>query len=251
VARIREDGKPELAYGHHRLRALLEEFGPDKEVALIIRDLDDDQMLKVMVRENGEDWGTSAVVDQESVRAVVLAYAEGRIQLTRPSSRVAKSTLRFAPSFTPGDGRGGSPDHPYTAPMLAEFMGWDVTRIKDTLRALALEAMGALRTKDFEDLSLAQARTVTTRAFQAYGAVEAGWKRRYEEVGTEEALRQAEKVHFAGREAARELGMKLAQEFREGTRGHSQPTVPDLPPLSVPPTVSHFLPLPGGVAPGE
>jgi hypothetical protein len=25
----------------------------------------------------------------------------------------------------------------------------------------------------------------------------------------------------------------------------------DLPPLAVPPTVSHFLPLPGGVAPGE
>ena len=50
VARQQVDGKAEIAYGHHRLQALREEFSPDHEVDLIIQDLDDEAMLKMMPR---------------------------------------------------------------------------------------------------------------------------------------------------------------------------------------------------------
>src|SRR5438309_6864315 len=55
VARAR-DGKAELAYGHHRLVALKDEYGPNHKVNLIIRDLDDEHMIQIMARENMEEW---------------------------------------------------------------------------------------------------------------------------------------------------------------------------------------------------
>src|SRR6266853_986608 len=78
VARA-NNGKVEIAYGHHRLVALKEEFGANHKVNLIIRDLDDEHMIQIMARENMEEWGTSASVEQETIRAVVEAYAEGLI----------------------------------------------------------------------------------------------------------------------------------------------------------------------------
>ena len=49
-----KDGKPELAFGHHRLEALKQEYGADYEVDLIIQDYNDEKMLLVMARENQE-----------------------------------------------------------------------------------------------------------------------------------------------------------------------------------------------------
>ena len=46
VARIGEDGKPEIAYGHHRLEAVHRVLGDDAKVGLIIRELDNEKMLQ-------------------------------------------------------------------------------------------------------------------------------------------------------------------------------------------------------------
>src|SRR5262245_24310269 len=61
VARLM-NGTAEIAYGHHRLNAMREEYAkePDKEISLLIQDLDDEAMLQIMARENMEEWGTSA-----------------------------------------------------------------------------------------------------------------------------------------------------------------------------------------------
>ena len=53
------DDKAEIAYGHHRLEALREEFPPDHEVDLIIQDLDDEAMLRIMAWENMDGGGAS------------------------------------------------------------------------------------------------------------------------------------------------------------------------------------------------
>src|SRR5881392_1032941 len=74
VGRLIDDGKAQLAYGHHRHLALQELYPPDHEVDLIIRDLDDTAMLRIMAAENQEEWGTSALVEFETVYAVVQAY---------------------------------------------------------------------------------------------------------------------------------------------------------------------------------
>jgi hypothetical protein len=125
VARVDSYGKPQIAYGHHRLVALREEYAPDHEVSLIVRDLDDTHMLQVMARENLEEWGTSAAVEHETVRAVVEAYAKGQIKLPAPPSSVQRG-LRFAPSFVEPSvsDRSETDGHPYTASQIGEFLGW-------------------------------------------------------------------------------------------------------------------------------
>ncbi len=52
VARAR-DGKAEIAYGHHRLAALKEEFGPNHKVDLIIRKLSYETMIQIW---RGKTW---------------------------------------------------------------------------------------------------------------------------------------------------------------------------------------------------
>src|SRR5215470_9110530 len=95
------NGTAEIAYGHHRLEALRAEYGPNHEVDFIIRDLDDATMIQVMARENMEEWGTSAWVEMETIRAVVEAFAEGKIKL--PKIKVGGEgsigKFRCAPSF--------------------------------------------------------------------------------------------------------------------------------------------------------
>lgn len=140
VARMGDDGKPEIAYGHHRLEAVRQELGSDAEVWLIIRDdMSDTQMLKIMLRENMEEWQTNALLDQASVRAVVDAYADDKIQLRPPESKARKDRLRHAPSFRQGYVAGTDRQHhPYTAATLASFLGWDRTKAETTLAALEL-----------------------------------------------------------------------------------------------------------------
>jgi ParB/RepB/Spo0J family partition protein len=50
----------ELAYGHHRVQALKEIFDEDYLIEIIVRDLNDDDMLKIMINENDNWFGSSA-----------------------------------------------------------------------------------------------------------------------------------------------------------------------------------------------
>ena len=125
VARIGESGTPEIAYGHHRLIALKEEFGADAQVSLIIRKLDNETMLKIMAQENMEEWDTAAVVVQETLRAVVEAYADGHIDLGRPNKKAPQSSIIYAPSFIPACGppERTTSSKPYTLKSLGGFLG--------------------------------------------------------------------------------------------------------------------------------
>ena len=78
-----------------------------------------------------EEWGTSVVVEHETIRAVVEAYAEGLIELPRPDPRATKSSIRYAPSFVIQDVEEGHLRHPYTAMSIALFIGWTTPGTKD------------------------------------------------------------------------------------------------------------------------
>lgn len=57
-------------------------------MGLIIRDLSDEDMLRIMAQENAEEWRNSAEATIESVRAAVFAYAGGIINLSEvPGAR--------------------------------------------------------------------------------------------------------------------------------------------------------------------
>jgi hypothetical protein len=113
--------RAQLAYGHHRKVALDETYGPDHEVDLIVRDLDDATMLRIMANDNMEEYGTNPQVEQETVRAVVLAYADGAIELDKPKYGGRGGGVRIAPGFRVAktwDGTGAA----YNAESVALFL---------------------------------------------------------------------------------------------------------------------------------
>jgi hypothetical protein len=81
------------------------------------------------------------------VRAVVVAYAEGKIELYEKEEDVPdpkkNPNLRYAPYFAqggrPGPGRDGqNRKFPYTKEAIKEFLNWDLTRVERTLVRLTM-----------------------------------------------------------------------------------------------------------------
>src|ERR1019366_2674698 len=85
----------ELAYGHHRREALRQL--KITEIDVPVRDIDNTRMAKIMASENMEEWGTSAVIEQETVRAIVEAYGAGEIEIPKPGLH---GVVRNAPYFS-------------------------------------------------------------------------------------------------------------------------------------------------------
>jgi polyhydroxyalkanoate synthesis regulator phasin len=165
------NGGAEIAYGHHRREALLREFGPEHEVELIVRDLHDATMLRIMAQENMAEWESSAQVEQETVRAVVEAYAEGRVELPAVAGD-ERHQVRYAPSFLQEQFDHGRTDA-YTARTVAAFLGWTYDKVQLTLQALALIEQGAVREEDYANLGWGQARAVTREAHRTIKRVQA------------------------------------------------------------------------------
>ncbi len=203
-----KNGKVEIAYGHHRLAALKEEYGLNEEVDLIVRKLGDEAMLQIMARENMEEWGSSAVVEHETIRAVVEAYAQDRVRLSEVGPGVNKSQIRYAPSFIPGDaGRARAP-RPYTGQTIAEFIGWvkpngePQDKVHDALTALQFIEEELLKESDFEGLTTKQAAAVVEEARKARGRREAA--ARVHRLQAEQAEREAKVAQQRREEAERE-----------------------------------------------
>lgn len=144
VVRINEDGKPELAYGHHRLAALKQMFPGTKEFDWIVRPLTDGVMIQMMARENGESYKTDASVLRETILAAVEAHGAGKIAADEmpidPSTN--KNVIRYAPGFGPVTA-GVTGAHPYTVEVLAKFLGMVKTG-SQTARDSFVAAFGAV-----------------------------------------------------------------------------------------------------------
>jgi len=206
VARV-TNGHPEIAYGHHRLVALKEEYGPDYQISLVVRDLSDETMIQIMARENMDEWGTSAAVEHETVRAVVEAYAEGQIELPRPRPKTPR--LRYAPSFiVDPDVPLARAEHPYTAQSIADFLGWlkpdgePQAKVHDALMALQFIEEGTLKESDFDGLGTKEAQAVVSQARQAKTAREAAARL---------ARQEAERAEKEAKEAERRRAQAEAQ----------------------------------------
>jgi hypothetical protein len=217
VARL-EDGKPQIAYGHHRLVALREEYGPDRKVDLIVRDLPDEAMLKIMARENMEEWGTSAAVEHETVRAVVEAYAADQIRLPMPPQSIPAAQIRNAPSFIRNEGGPPTGRRPYTGREVAEFLGWlkpngeTQDKVKDALAALEFIEEGILTEADFDSLTTMQAKAVVEQARKATVDREAA--ARIQQREAEQAERDAKQAEQRRAAAEKEREQREAQAAR-------------------------------------
>jgi hypothetical protein len=103
--------------GHRTPGAALKATGlhRHREVDLPVRDLDDTTMALMMAQENMEEWDSSALVEQETIRAIVEGYAAGRIKLPRPDKKTPRNNIRYAPSFQIGHQEGCEGDVAFTS----------------------------------------------------------------------------------------------------------------------------------------
>jgi hypothetical protein len=113
--------KYEIAFGHHRVASLKELIKQRKmkasdKVEVIVRKLDDETMLKVMARENLEEWGSDAYVESQTLESTIKAYGDGKIDLGEVPKDTNKKHIRHAPS--------GRSERSYTKQMVGEFLGW-------------------------------------------------------------------------------------------------------------------------------
>lgn len=240
IARPTQDGV-ELAYGHHRLEALRREFPPDHEIEIIVRDLTDSEMLKIMARENDEAYHSTAWAAMETVRAVVLAYAGGVVDLERPPEKTKKAYIRYAPSFVIGeDVPVAGPAHPYTGAAVARFLGWIdgkggvQKRVETALRALEAIEREIMEPSDFAALGIKQAQTVVRESWRRYNTARAKAELKRHEADTlatvaetedgpvavaakvraEKAAKDAEKAEKAATVNARVAGKAAAVAFK-------------------------------------
>jgi hypothetical protein len=131
IVRKAPDGKGyEQAYGHHRIEAARR--SGIKEADFVVRDLDENMMLKMMELENQEDYRYCPLSLLESVKAVVNALAAGRIAPFEHTLNM--NEYRTAPKFTPV--KGGLAESKlesamqYTVLDVARYLGR--TKVKDT-----------------------------------------------------------------------------------------------------------------------
>ncbi len=149
VGRVRGD-KVEIPFGHNRLAALKEIYGPNYEIPITIEDRTDSDFIKMMELENAEEYGNDVSSTIQSVRSVVSAYAIGAVELSKVGATARKDSLRYAPYFIKGRSGDKLSSHPYTALSLAMFFeceesyNGDITappKIEAALAALELEEM--------------------------------------------------------------------------------------------------------------
>jgi len=127
------NGDIQIAYGHHRLKALQEVYSDDYMVEVPIKDLSDELMLKIMANENMEEWQSSVAVIDETIRATI-KFLNASIEKHIGISEVC------------------------------EFLGWGINRVQSSFaRINAIEHSG-IDKKAVESIPTAKAATAFTSA---------------------------------------------------------------------------------------
>lgn len=133
----RNNGRIEIAYGHHRLVALQRLFKPDYVVDIPVKNLDDSTMIRVMANENDESWAITPGIIDETVR-------------------VTKEFLEKHPEIRK--------NFPYVkeivgARFVSEFLGgnWNFERVKNSLVRLKMIQDDTLDKEAVEALPTAKA----------------------------------------------------------------------------------------------
>jgi hypothetical protein len=124
----KKDGEVELAYGHHRIEAMKEIFGPEHEIEIPVKDLSNEQMIRRMSRENDPVFDCSPAAIDDATRAA-RDYLESHPRIAREVLTSAAPEVKRV--------RVG-------APMIAKFLGrkeWTVQK--------SLERLNLIESKQF------------------------------------------------------------------------------------------------------
>jgi ParB-like chromosome segregation protein Spo0J len=115
----KSNGKYQIAYGHHRLIALRGAMKPTDEVDIPVKELSDALMIKIMAKENDDDWKTTPKIIDETVRVTKKFLEEN-------SEEVKKMGFRSAIAERIG------------AVIIAKFLDWDEWKVSNSLERIGL-----------------------------------------------------------------------------------------------------------------
>jgi hypothetical protein len=149
----------ELAFGHHRVEAA-RQLG-ETRVPVIVRDLDDEQMLQFMGRENGEDYNSDFLCMLETWEAALKWSASAEAGNTQ--AIVVARLLGW--TMAPGANRGGDTDKMNMTAAACNA-------------AHALIKGGHITRSDLADMSVKAAREIVERSYARIKQIDAVAKQR-------------------------------------------------------------------------
>jgi hypothetical protein len=207
----------QIAYGHHRLEVLKKRMRWDT-VPVIVKKLSNEQMLKMMSRENHDAYGTDAWVEMEDIRQTIWAYDRGEIELPKIDRRGAEIFL--------------SPrsEKEFTKIQIARFHGRTKQDGKDcnygfeeAWKALDLIEHDILSTEQFKGLSREDMAVIAGRAKAARNVydkeankVEKKAKKADDDAEKKRLEKEAEKLRTKGEKEAKSVAKKAEKKIRDG-----------------------------------
>ena len=144
----KQNGKIQIAYGHHRLMALQKTMKPNDEIDIPVKTLDDATMIKIMANENMDEWKTSPGVIDETVRTVKKFLSE------HPEER--KKILPHGKESIVG------------SPMISAFLGWPIHRVNYALERLGLIDEGVVEPEAVRNLPTERAARDFVKAVKQF-----------------------------------------------------------------------------------
>jgi hypothetical protein len=123
---IKGTGMVELAFGHHRLEAARKVYGEDHEIDLTVAELNDDQMIIILSKENDPAYNCS-------LRAIDNSVSEARKRLRAQPDKARALLNEGAPSFK---------RMRIQSPLIAKYLELPPNRVKESCERLDLIEKG-------------------------------------------------------------------------------------------------------------
>jgi hypothetical protein len=133
------DGRVQIAYGHHRWKALMRIKPPDFVIDIPVKDLDDATMLKVMANENMEEWRLGPKIIDETVRVTKKFLEEHPEEVKKYRKDASGGVSVGTPEIVGID-------------TISRFLGWNRTRVQNSLERLHLIDEGILDKEAVESM---------------------------------------------------------------------------------------------------
>jgi len=153
----KNNGKIQIAYGHHRLVILKKEFNPDHIVDIPVKDLDDATMIRIMVNENMQEWDTTPTIIDEAVR-VTYEYLKNQFCLGKINTHKRGAIATVFKELPIPTKMENDPENGYRMSPLAKQISnwlngnWNEYRVYSSLERLKLISEGILDKEAVEKL---------------------------------------------------------------------------------------------------
>jgi len=147
------NGKFQIAYGHHRLEVLKQVLKPTDEIDIPVKKLSDALMIKIMAKENDNDWQTNVAITDETVRVTKKFLEENTEEINNFHTGVEKSQWSKE-SFK-----------------IANFLDWSEHKVFDSLQRIGMIKSGKIEKDVIESMPHEKAAKRFTSAVKKYPEV--------------------------------------------------------------------------------